>query len=268
MGTLIRTIKSMRGTRAFKMTAFLLVVSIAIIAQKAYAYSAPSNSLTVSPQVILVGQSAILTYASSNGSQAITSASIDNGVGSVAGNTSGTKSVSPAVTTTYTFTINDGRTTLTKSVTVYVSSGAQTGVTAQTSASISGGIAVPNATGVGINWNTEDFDDLNWHSTAVNPTRITVSQSGRYQIRAQVCFNTINGGGFAIDVYKNGVPQNHNHSFVGAYGPASGVSAQCVGTNLTANLANGDYLEVGAAQWTGGTVYIQPAGTFFQVDRE
>jgi len=60
---------------------------------------APTATLTVVPTSITSGNSATLSYACTNS----TSASIDNGVGAVT-LPSGTKSVSPTVTTTYTLT--------------------------------------------------------------------------------------------------------------------------------------------------------------------
>jgi len=64
-------------------------------------FPAPSCSLSASPTTILVGQSATLTWTSANAS----SASINNGVGSVTPVAGGSVVVTPGVTTTYTLTV-------------------------------------------------------------------------------------------------------------------------------------------------------------------
>lgn len=64
-------------------------------------YPPPSGSLSASPTSINPGSSSTLTWSSSNA----TSASINNGVGSVA--TSGSTNVSPSSTTTYTLTVTN-----------------------------------------------------------------------------------------------------------------------------------------------------------------
>ena len=78
----------------------------------------PVAKLTASPTSLVTGNASSLTY--SCGSDA-TSASINNGVGTLSSPASGTKSVSPTTTTTYTLTCtNDaGSSTAMASVTVY-----------------------------------------------------------------------------------------------------------------------------------------------------
>ena len=75
---------------------------------------APTINFAANPATINSGQSSTLTWTTSNA----TSVSIDNGIGAVA--TSGTHSVSPAQTTTYTLTATgaDGTTSAQASVTV------------------------------------------------------------------------------------------------------------------------------------------------------
>ncbi len=62
----------------------------------------PTCTLSASPATISAGQSATLTWTSSNAA----SGSINNGVGSVTPIAGGTRTVSPTVTTTYTLTVN------------------------------------------------------------------------------------------------------------------------------------------------------------------
>lgn len=60
----------------------------------------PTVSLTANPNSIAAGQSSTLTWSSQNA----TACSINNGVGTVTPNTTGTSSVAPAANTTYTLT--------------------------------------------------------------------------------------------------------------------------------------------------------------------
>jgi len=78
------------------------------------------SSFTASPTTITKGQSTTLSWASTGG----TSATIDNGVGAVA--TSGTRTVSPAQTTTYTLVVTGIGGSTNRNVTVTVSSGGGT----------------------------------------------------------------------------------------------------------------------------------------------
>ncbi|MBK8198176.1 MAG: RHS repeat protein [Acidobacteria bacterium] len=64
-------------------------------------YPLPTCTLSASPSTILVGQSTTLTWTSANAS----SASINNGVGSVTPVVGGSVVVTPSVTTTYTLTV-------------------------------------------------------------------------------------------------------------------------------------------------------------------
>lgn len=79
---------------------------------------APTASLSANPTTIDEGQSATLSWSTTNA----TSASINNGVGSVSPVSGGSVSVSPAVTTTYTLSVaGDGGST-TASATIVVNS--------------------------------------------------------------------------------------------------------------------------------------------------
>jgi hypothetical protein len=79
----------------------------------------PTCALSVNPTSIVVGNSSTLSWSSTNA----TAGSIDNGVGSVG--TSGTRSVSPTATTTYTGTFtNGGLATTTCNTTLSVGPGA------------------------------------------------------------------------------------------------------------------------------------------------
>jgi len=78
----------------------------------------PSATLSVSPATITSGQSSTLTWSTTNAS----SVTIDQGIGSVGA--SGTRSVTPAATTTYTLTASNASGTTTKQTTVTVQAAA------------------------------------------------------------------------------------------------------------------------------------------------
>jgi len=78
-------------------------------------YQVPAVTITVGPPAIVLGESATLSWSSTDAE----TASIDNGIGSVGLN--GSMSIAPAVTTVYTITVTGpaGTTTGTATVTVY-----------------------------------------------------------------------------------------------------------------------------------------------------
>ena len=58
--------------------------------------------------------------------------------------------------------------------------------------------AIPFAVG------TEIFDDLNWHSTSVNTSRVTPTYAGRYLVTGQVSWVAAAGGDRRVMILKNG----------------------------------------------------------------
>ena len=78
-------------------------------------YDRPTNSITVSPSAIIKGNNATLSWSASGD---VTSSYINNNIGTVS--TSGSLTVSPTSTTTYTYTVLNPAYTVTKSVTLSV----------------------------------------------------------------------------------------------------------------------------------------------------
>lgn len=108
--TYVFTATGANGSTQFSMTVNVNVVP-------------PTVTLTADPGSILAGQSSTLSWNSENA----TSVTIDNGVGAVS--PTGTKTVSPAVTTTYTATATGLGGTQTAAATVTVAAGGQLAVT-------------------------------------------------------------------------------------------------------------------------------------------
>ncbi len=98
----------LRGTRLFVFIILIIIFTI-------YAYAVlPTVSISASPLTIKLGESATLSWTSANA----TSASIDNGIGSVAVN--GSRVVKPTKTATYTITVSGSGGSATAKVTVTV----------------------------------------------------------------------------------------------------------------------------------------------------
>ena len=85
---------------------------------------APTATLTASPTGITSGQTAMLTWTTTNA----TSASIDNGIGSVTPVSGGSVTVQPSMTTTYTITAMGTGGSVTAQATVTVQPGSLTNI--------------------------------------------------------------------------------------------------------------------------------------------
>lgn len=132
------------------------------------------------------------------------------------------------------------------------------------SATLASVVGIANGTWTTVSWTQEEFDDNNFHSTSVNPSRITVTQNGRYNVATAACFNTAAAGSYIIDVYKNGA--SLGHSTWASFGTGSGgISTQCVRLNFDTTLLANDYLEVKVYQSSGSTVNLMVLGSFFEV---
>ena len=111
---------------AFCSNAF--VSSYATVTVRPVNASLPGATLTALPTSISSGQSSTLTYACTNA----TSASIDNGVGTLATPASGTVPVTPSTTTTYTLICTNATGSATANATVTVTPAIQPDLTAST----------------------------------------------------------------------------------------------------------------------------------------
>ncbi|HYP06960.1 MAG TPA: OmpA family protein [Bryobacteraceae bacterium] len=129
--------------------------------------AASFTTCSVSPMNIMAGESATITYATSNAE----TVSISGGIGNVA--TSGTQVVSPTQTTTYTLTANNARGPVTCNLTVQVTQGTAPRVLRFTAdpASITSGNAST------LNWAVENAQ------TVTISTLGTVQNSGTREVR-------------------------------------------------------------------------------------
>ncbi len=128
----------------------------------------PTITLTADPTSILAGQSSTLQW----NSTAATTVTIDNGIGNV--DPSGTKTVSPAVTTTYTATATNTNSSQTASATVTVAPGLAATLIANPTTIASGQSST-------LTWSSQGASSVTLNgssvsasgSTSVNPTSTT-----------------------------------------------------------------------------------------------
>lgn len=112
-------------------------------------------------------------------------------------------------------------------------------------------------------FDTEDFDDNGWHDNSTNNSRITVDETGRYELSATVGFATTVNGAFAIAYFVNGTE-------IERFAIESGPTQFPYTFNLSArkiNLTSGDYVELKAIQYTGTAKNTEPSRTRLQVTR-
>jgi hypothetical protein len=110
---------------------------------------------------------------------------------------------------------------------------------------------------------SENFDDLNWHSTTVNTSRVTPTIAGRYKVTVRGAF-AFNFAIAASNVYvaKNGtiydrIPNiKHYNLATGGTNPLTSNTASTAGEMTTYVDMNGstDYLESGILQTSNAGV--------------
>ena len=135
----------------------------------------PTVTLTASPSSITPGQSATLTWATTNA----TSTTIDNGVGAVQPVSGGSVTVTPSSTTTYTITASGSGGTATAQATVTVQAGAPTATLTASPTSITSGQTATltwtttNATAATIDNGIGAVQPVSGGSITVQPSKTT-----------------------------------------------------------------------------------------------
>jgi hypothetical protein len=207
---------------------------------------------TASPTHINQGQSSLLSW-TTTGASTVT---IDNGIGTVSAN--GSKSVTPAATTTYTLTATgaDGKTAVTAAVTVTVGGGAVPTVlsfTASPTVISSGGQS-------SLCWNVSNANTITIqpgpgtvtgaaNCVTVNPTATTT-----YTLTAT---NAV-GPTQAVVTVSVGAVQILTFSASPAYSPASGAPVVLSWTTQNATSVTVTGTGVSGAQTANGSVTVNP----------
>lgn len=116
-------------------------------------------------------------------------------------------------------------------------------------------LAIPNAVGTALTFDTEYWDTHGFHSTMTNPNRITIptaALAGTYLVGASAVFANAAGGGRRI-IYLSAVGTPY------AYNEAAPTAAAFPGFTpvMLIGLAAGQYVEVSAYQDSGAALNVQ-----------
>jgi len=120
-----------------------------------------------------------------------------------------------------------------------------------TSLSKSGVQSIPHNVSTAITYETEDYDDGNWHSTVTNTSRITVDFTGRLNVRVDVSFSITTSCIARVHIYKNGI--DTGKSIGQQYFSAGSYNILNV---AELNVTSGDYIEVFAYHNAGVSTNI------------
>ena len=223
---------------------------------------APTGTFSASPTSITSGGSSTLYWTSANA----TSATINNGVGSVSPVSGGSVSVSPTTTTTYTLTLNGpgGQTTLQATVTV-VQPSAPTGtfVASPTSITSGGSSALSwtsaNATSASIDNGVGSVTPVSGGSVSVSPTTTTTytltlnGPGGQTTLQASV---TVTGGDFDQTIQITGTGPVNLRTLANAAGYNGAQNATVIfqlGSGVTIMGASGGGIGIDTGTWPSGS---------------
>lgn len=138
-------------------------------------------------------------------------------------------------------------------------------------ATLTGSNTAANATDTALSWGVTEHDTGGYHSTSVNPSRMTVSATGRYLVGYGITVNP----GFASSsarmlatIRKNGTTSvkgsraEVDYANLGSAGAFPGLTV-CVPIVLTAS----DYVEAVVNQQSGGTATFDTSLCAFWIER-
>lgn len=138
--------------------------------------------------------------------------------------------------------------------------------------------ALAEFTPVTLAWDTETWDDGNWHDNVTNNSRITVTATGRYRLTVGLNFNVDTGGTYSnalrgsVKVLKNGsLLQTYAGPALSIYSVAffNGSNVGQLFVNFTDQLllTAADYLQIQAeAGDHAATITVLSAGSFFALE--
>lgn len=111
--------------------------------------------------------------------------------------------------------------------------------------------SIPNTAWTSIAFTAEDYDTDGFHDTVTNNSRFTVpvGQAGKYVITGTVVFSTSGSGSRASRIYLNNTTLL---SFVYLNPTTTGGWLTAFPVTTIYDLAEGDYVELQAYQFTGG----------------
>ena len=112
--------------------------------------------------------------------------------------------------------------------------------------------------GLAVSFDTNDNDTNGFHSTTVNPTRITVpaGYGGLYLFVGQLEYQTGSAGIREAYIRKNGVDTSSGWLGYNTMNPLQTTNTNRIQVVVLAWLSGGDYMELMAFQSSGGTLTI------------
>ncbi len=106
--------------------------------------------------------------------------------------------------------------------------------------------AIPNNAVRKVTWNAESFDTNAFHDNASNSTRLTINESGIYQINATIAWEANAAGDRLLTIVKNGSQTQLTDTETPVAGSSTSQSLSGI-----LELAQGDFVEVTVFQSSG-----------------
>lgn len=119
---------------------------------------------------------------------------------------------------------------------------------------------ISTSTDTTLTFDTENFDDGNWHDNVTNPSRITVDFTGRVRVHGHLDYGTIGASQNRFHILKNGAEVAQSTFFFSS-GGETGQDIIWVGACVPT-----DYFELKVWQ-NGGSFNTDAAQTLFTVER-
>ncbi len=121
--------------------------------------------------------------------------------------------------------------------------------------------SINNSTWTILSFNSERWDNGDFHSTSTNPSRLTCNRDGKYELWAKVEFTSNSTGYRAAMFYKNG------SSFtVYVTQPAINGTSTIVNVSFPFDCVEGDYWELRVFQNSGGSLNVA-GDVYFAIHR-
>lgn len=119
----------------------------------------------------------------------------------------------------------------------------------------SSALSLSSGAGVLVTFDSEYYDEADFHEGVTNPSRITAPEDGRYIVGYAVAFAANSSGYRGTWVKKN----DTDNSFLGDFITNTGGITPRNGANAVMDLEAGDYLELYAYQNSGGNLDLTSA---------
>lgn len=112
--------------------------------------------------------------------------------------------------------------------------------------------SINNNTLTAVTFTTEDFDTDTMHDNSTNPTRVTITTSGKYLLIGQGTWNGTTAGMMSLYLRKNG------NTYIASVSQPFGGSSKDIAQECRtiASLTAGDYIELVALQTSGGALSL------------